>query len=91
MDDARSNSTTFTRFTSAQFVAHGGWAAAKYATHLCIAGYWTPAEHGTAQDIVDAYNYVTAELYLKPNAIATIFCESGANNFGMNEISTADD
>ena len=77
--------TTSTRFTSAQFVAHGGWAAAKYATHLCIAGYWTPAEYETAQEIVDAYNYVTADSSLTRNAIATNFVNTGANSFGMNQ------
>ena len=52
---------------------------------MCIAGYWTPAEYKTAQEIVDAYNYVTAGSSLTRNAIATNFVNTGANSSGMNQ------
>jgi hypothetical protein len=54
---AYSVSTNDSRLTSARFVSDGGSPAYKWVTHICCAQYISPAQRGTPQELINAFNY----------------------------------
>jgi hypothetical protein len=64
---AETSNTNDARLKSDRYVSEGGSPAYKWVTHICCAQYITPAQRGTAQELVNAFRY--AETYASDPAM----------------------
>lgn len=88
--DQAGSSSNDPRLTSALYMAQAASAQSGYvksaaynwATHSCVANYWSPGERGTPQEVIDGYNWAVTNdgNSSAQNTIATAYINTANTN-----------